>query len=90
MARFTRIWASKWLDHVEAAGGIESVSEEWQQGLDGLNGQQIKRAIEHCRRHCTWPPSIAEFRQAAGDGNNREQRACLMSRTSSLPAPTAG
>lgn len=77
MARFGRIWGSRWLDQVEACGGIESVSEEWQQGLAGLNGEQIKRALERCRQSSTWPPSIAEFRQAGGDGFTPEQRAFM-------------
>lgn len=75
MARFGRIWPGKWQDQAEQAGGMEALVEEWQLGLHGLSGEQIKRGIAHCRQHATWPPSIAEFRQACTDGSTLEQRA---------------
>ena len=70
MARFGRIWPGKWQDQAEQAGGMEAIAEEWQQGLEGMSGQDIKRALEYCRQHSSWPPSIAEFRQAAGSATS--------------------
>jgi hypothetical protein len=75
MARFGRIWPGKWQDQAEQAGGLEAIAEEWQQGLEGMSGQEIKHALEYCRQHSSWPPSIAEFRAAAGDGSTQEQLA---------------
>lgn len=57
------------MDRVDLA----ALKGEWQLGLDGLSGEQIGRAIKHCRKHCAWPPSIAEFRKAATGGANAEQ-----------------
>lgn len=77
-ARFAVIWPKAWADVVglaERAGGIEAMKREWLLGLAGLTGEQIKRAIEHHRNQSTWPPSIAEFRQAAKNGANAEQMA---------------
>ena len=48
---------------------------EWSAGLSGLTGEQIGRAIKHCRAELKWPPTIAEFRQAAHDGMDATQRA---------------
>jgi len=54
---------------------LDGVTEEWRTGLDGMDGEAIKQALEHCRRNCAWPPSIAEFRAAGTDGSTAEQRA---------------
>ena len=75
MTKFGAIYGAKWHDNVIACGGLDSVTAEWQHGLSGLSGEQIKRAIEHCRINHAWPPSIAEFRAAATDNSTPEQRA---------------
>lgn len=75
MAKFGCIWGAKWQSHVETCGGPEAVAGEWQQGLAGMSGEQIKHALAHCRLQADWPPSIAEFRAAAHDGATAEQRA---------------
>jgi hypothetical protein len=41
----------------------EIVIKEWSSGLAGIDGAQIKAALDHCRMHLEWPPSIAEFRR---------------------------
>lgn len=73
-ARFAVIWPRAWADQF---GGVDRglLAAEWSQGLAGLTGDQIKRGIERCRNDKPWPPSIAEFREAARDGMNAEQRA---------------
>ena len=38
-------------------------------------GALMRRGLEHCRDHLTWPPSIAEFLAACRNGANAEQRA---------------
>jgi hypothetical protein len=73
-ARFKRIWAEKWTDHVQASGGPADLAQEWREGLAGMSGDQIKTAIEYCREKHAWPPSIAEFRAAASGGSTPEQR----------------
>jgi hypothetical protein len=46
---------------------MELSMNEWAQGLSGLSGDDVKRALDHCRDNLAWPPSIAEFRQIAKD-----------------------
>lgn len=75
MAKFGCIWGVKWHDHVASCGGLDAVSAEWRAGIDGMSGEKIKRALTHCRLNCQWPPSIAEFRDAATGGATAEQRA---------------
>lgn len=62
--RFARIWPMAW-PNIVASNDIDEIAHEWSEGLAGLDGEQIKRGIEQCRQRCKWPPSIAEFRQAA-------------------------
>ena len=38
-------------------------------------GALMRRGLDHCRDHLTWPPSIAEFLAACRGGANAEQRA---------------
>lgn len=54
---------------------MDMLRSEWAKGISGLTGEEIKAGIDHCRSHCVWPPSIAEFRQACHGGANAEQRA---------------
>jgi len=75
MLKFGRIWPGKWQDAVGQSGGIDAMMEEWRAGLDGMSGEDIKRALEVCRTTRAWPPSIAEFRAAASDGSTPEQKA---------------
>lgn len=75
MAKFGCIWGVKWHDHLAACGGLDAVAAEWRIGIEEMSGEQIKRALSHCRLHRAWPPSIAEFRDAAGYGSTAEQRA---------------
>lgn len=63
MTKFGRIWPGKWQDMTQQAGGIDAISSEWRDGLEGMTGEQIKRAIEKARQGCAWPPSISQFRE---------------------------
>jgi hypothetical protein len=96
MERFARIWGAKWTDHIAASGGIDAVADEWRKGLDGMTGESVKIALNACRQRCTWPPTIAEFRQAASDGSTPEQRAfrarerAVTASQLALPAETWG
>jgi len=50
------------------------------EGLEGMTGDQIKRALAESRKACAWPPSIAEFRKLGigPDDMTVEQRALYM------------
>jgi len=82
--KFAAIWPRAWIDLIVVADasvkpfgklGIDAMAIEWADGLAGLNGDDIKRGIEHCRREMPWPPTIAEFRKACLGGATAEQRA---------------
>lgn len=74
IARFAVIWPKSWADSL-AGMDVDMLRSEWAKGIEGLTGEEIKAGIDHCRSHCNWPPSIAEFRQACHGGANAEQRA---------------
>lgn len=63
--RFESIWGDKWLNRVGNLEMLRVVTEDWSQALDGFTGDEIKRGIDTCRAKHTWPPSIAEFIEAA-------------------------
>ena len=77
--RFHRIWAQKWDDQI-AVIGVSEMRSEWIEGLDGMTGDQIKRALDEARKTCTWPPSIAEFRKLGigPDDMTAEQKALYL------------
>lgn len=73
-AKFLAIWPREWADRV-AIVGADPMASEWAEGLAGLTPEQVRTAIAHCRNTLKWPPSIAEFREAARSGMTAEQRA---------------
>ena len=72
--KFSVIWMRTWADLVSKVD-IDILRREWAEGLAGLSGEQVKLGIEICRAQSVWPPTIAEFRDAAQGGRNAEQRA---------------
>lgn len=74
LARFSIIWPRQWADTTKGTN-MEAMEAEWAKGISGLTGEEIKAGIDHCREYSSWPPSIAEFRQACKGGANAEQRA---------------
>lgn len=63
--RLEAIYLQKWADQFRTQEMLKASMEEWGKGLSDLQDAQIGRAIEVCRNEHKWPPSIAEFRQAA-------------------------
>ena len=74
LARFATIWPRAWGETTKLASHDDLIAE-WAKGIAGLEGEEIRHGIDHCRAHSTWPPSIAEFRTACRGGANAEQRA---------------
>lgn len=89
IARFAVIWPKSWADSL-AGLDVDMLRSEWAKGISGLTGEEIKAGIDHCRSHCVWPPSIAEFRQACKGGANAEQRAYAARAREERPALTQG
>jgi hypothetical protein len=83
--RFSNIWPKDWADKC-AFGDLDAIANEWSIGLAGMSGEQMVRAIDHCRITMTWSPTIAEFRQAAKQGWSDEQRALQRRLSEEQPA----
>ena len=60
--RFNSIWGKKWSEHIPPGEIAIQAVKEWSEGLAGIQGHDIKQALDHCRINLEWPPSIAEFR----------------------------
>jgi hypothetical protein len=58
--RFAVMYGSKWTA-MWADVPMGDVLDGWQDDLRGINGDQIKRALEHCKSHCPFPPTLPEF-----------------------------
>ena len=63
-ARLRGIYMDKWDRCFHSEEELAASKFEWSEGLAGMDGDAIKRAIEHCRLNIKWPPSIAEFVEA--------------------------
>ena len=68
--KFKVIYPKKWDDQFKCdtdektAEIIKMSMTEWCEGLAGMSGDQVKKAITYCRTNLEWPPSIAEFVKA--------------------------
>jgi hypothetical protein len=49
-------WAEKWRGF-----DIAEVKATWAEDLDGVTGDQLRRALDHAKSHCSFPPSLPEF-----------------------------
>jgi len=71
---FVAIWPKAWADVVSSTDE-RLLFGEWSRAIRGMSKEQLRRGVDACRDNCTWPPSMAEFRQMATGQGNREQRA---------------
>jgi len=62
-ARFCSIYGEKFVKEYHDKPFIQIWWEEWEDGLKGINVEDIKTALDYCRLNLEWPPSIAEFRK---------------------------
>jgi hypothetical protein len=58
--RFAVMYGSKWTA-MWADVPIADVMDAWREDLNGVTGEQVKRALEHCKSHCPFPPTLPEF-----------------------------
>lgn len=57
------MYGQKWVDYIELAGGSESAMKVWQQGLEGITSEEIRRGVGACLfSGKPWPPTLPEFR----------------------------
>lgn len=59
-ARFHAMYGKHWLDLWDGAA-MADVKTVWAEDLAGCNGEQIRRAIDHCRGNLKFPPTCPEF-----------------------------
>lgn len=58
--RFAVMYGSKWTA-MWADVPMADVLDAWRHDLAGVSGDQVKRALEHCKSHCPFPPTLPEF-----------------------------
>lgn len=84
------IYLTKWTSQFQTEHDIRATKQEWAEGLSGMTGDQIKKALDKCRKEFAWAPSIAEFRLAGIGGNNLpEQNTAAYRAFKRLPIPKA-
>ena len=55
----------KWDDQFATVEDHDKHLNEWAQGLADLNAAEITKGIDYCRNNLSWPPNVADFREAA-------------------------
>jgi hypothetical protein len=59
-ARFATLYGKHWLD-LWADVPIDAVKATWSEQLTGCDGEQIRKALEHCSHNNKFPPTCPEF-----------------------------
>lgn len=62
MMRFTTLYGAKFTSMVTTKDQIDEWKHVWSIGLQGMNGEDIAKALDACIKKCPWPPTPAEFR----------------------------
>lgn len=60
-AKMRAIYGRKWTDQYASVKDMRLAAKEWEDALCGLSVEQMRHAINQCRDHLDWPPSIAQF-----------------------------
>ena len=82
------IYLNKWTSQFHSESDVDIARGEWAEGLAGMTGDQIKLALDKCRKEFVWAPSIAEFRSAGMGGSSLpEQNRAAYKAFSRLPSP---
>ena len=58
--RFAAMYGRHWFD-LWADVPMADVKDAWRTDLAKVSGDQIRRALEHCRTQCKFPPTLPEF-----------------------------
>jgi hypothetical protein len=82
------IYLNKWASQFHTSDDVDIARAEWSEGLAGMTGEEIKKALDKCRKEFVWAPSIAEFRSAGLGGSNLpEQNTAAYRAFKRLPRP---
>lgn len=58
--RFSVMYGKHWFD-LWADVPQEAVKAAWSEDLAFASGDQIRKALDHCKAHCKFPPTSPEF-----------------------------
>lgn len=59
-ARFAAMYGRHWFDQW-ADVPMPDVKAAWREDLARMSGDQIRKALEHCKAQCKFPPTCPEF-----------------------------
>jgi hypothetical protein len=59
-ARFGAMYGAQWAEKWRGFD-IEEVKATWAEDLDGVTGEQLRKALDHVKANCAFPPSLPEF-----------------------------
>jgi hypothetical protein len=59
-ARFGAMYGAQWAEKWRGFD-IDEVKATWAEDLDGVTGEQLRKALEHVKGNCAFPPSLPEF-----------------------------
>ena len=70
----TAIYADAWLRKYPADTELTRLArEEWRESLAKIANEKIRHGLERCRDELKFPPTIAEFREMATDGDKPKE-----------------
>jgi hypothetical protein len=58
--RFAMMYGRHWLDQW-AGLDIDDVKASWSADLAFASGEQVRKALDHCKTQCKFPPTCPEF-----------------------------
>lgn len=77
--KFHIAWGNKWTDNLKAVG-ISPMISEWSDGLKEFAEADMNRGFAKCRDTMDWPPSIAQFRKACTQDDQRPRLADILAK----------
>ena len=86
--RFAIMYGHVWRTLYKNESFLDTSKEEWQDGLQKFDNQDIKEAIMLCREQCNYPPTLPQFIDFCRSSQNRHipyQRLVI----DQMPAPSA-
>ncbi len=61
--RLRTIYLDRWIKQFDSDELYENAKKEWASALGGMSGDEIRSALEKCKKYVDWPPSPSEFRK---------------------------
>lgn len=58
--RFATMYGKHWLDQWRGIP-LDRIKHTWREDLAFASGEQMRKALEHCKTQCKFPPTCPEF-----------------------------